>query len=41
MKCIKCDNEAMENEVLCAECAAKERNINNECIYTDYLLLHV
>lgn len=30
MKCIKCDNEAMENEVLCAECAAKERNINNE-----------
>ena len=30
MKCINCDNEAMENEVLCAECAAKERNINNE-----------
>ena len=30
MKCIKCDNEGMENEVLCAECAAKERNINNE-----------
>ena len=30
MKCTKCDNEAMENEVLCAECAAKERNINNE-----------
>ena len=30
MKCTKCDNEAMENEFLCAECAAKERNINNE-----------
>ena len=30
MKCNKCDNEAMENEFLCAECAAKERNINNE-----------